>query len=168
MTQRCQNIIRTDSSSYDSYNTFIDARSSWIFQTASVLVCPAQRRHSRAPPDPPRPRNCATPAPHGSTRYYRRKIGRRSPTRREAWKGASEDGLARSPLWRGIIKTWKSQYQVRYSNKLSMNVLTHSRTAVRAAVHGGWVGGWGAVRAAGVVHTAEHGGCGWVGVWFCG
>ena len=29
---------------------------------------------------------------------------------REACKGDPGDGLARSPVWRGIIKAWKSQY----------------------------------------------------------
>ena len=45
----------------------------WIFKTKFVLVCPA--RHSRAPADPPRPRDRATPAPYSSSGSRRRHNG---------------------------------------------------------------------------------------------
>ena len=87
-------------------------------KSTSVLIGPVKHRLSRAPSDPPRPRDHATPAPHGGQRCHRRQIGRQRRTRRagSAGKGAPGDGLARSPLWRVIIKTWKSQYDTASTN----------------------------------------------------
>ena len=72
----------------------------------SVLICPTGERFSRAPPDPSRPRDRATSAPRGSTtRCRRRKIGRRSPTRRAGGVERCSRGRACSiPVWRGSIK----------------------------------------------------------------
>ena len=68
-----------------------------------VLVSPAGGRLARARPDPARPRDRATPAPHV--------IGERSGAKRRARiagsvERCSRGRLARPPLWRGIIKTW--------------------------------------------------------------
>ena len=78
-----------------------------IFKMYAVLVCPAGHRLSRAPPDPPRPRDRATPAPHSSPRRCaRRRMGAAVQHGEQGgWKGAPGDRLARSPLWRGIIKS---------------------------------------------------------------
>ena len=54
----------------------------------------------------PRPRGRATPAPHG-TRSYRRKNG---PQHQPRLAGSIERSRPRSPIWRGVVKTWKCQY----------------------------------------------------------
>ena len=57
---------------------------------------PREGRLSRAPPEPPRPRHRATPAPHGNTRYGRRKNGPQRQTRRAR-------GVERSPPGDGLL-----------------------------------------------------------------
>ena len=52
--------------------------------------------------------------------YYKKADGNGA---RGAWKGAPGDELARPPLWRGIIKTWKSQYDTA-TNRARMNGTT--------------------------------------------
>ena len=69
---------------------------SLIFKTSSVLVHPAGHRLFRPPPDPPRPRDHATPAPHSSPRCSRRKKGRSRRTRRAG-------GVGRCPLGDGFL-----------------------------------------------------------------
>ena len=62
-----------------------------VFKTIWISACPTGERLSRPPPDPPRPRGRATPAPHGSrARCYRRKNGPPNAKHgeREASKGA--------------------------------------------------------------------------------
>ena len=56
--------------------------SKWIFENISVIKYPKNSCESRAPPDPPRHHDRATPAPHISPRCPRRKNCRRCPTRR--------------------------------------------------------------------------------------
>ena len=119
------------------YNTLLDVASLWIFTSESVLYCPVLKRLSRAPPGPSRPRGRTMPAPH-CTRFYRRKNG---PRRRPRLAGGVEKSRPRSPIWRGIVKTWKSQHDA-----ATTSAFTYSRTApVRAAAllrtAGGWVGG---------------------------
>ena len=67
-----------------------------IVKTASVLVCLAEHRLSRVPPGLPRPRDRATPPPHGSPRCHRRKNGRRRRTRRAG-------GVERCPPGDGFL-----------------------------------------------------------------
>ena len=63
-----------------------------IVKTASVLVCLAEHRLSRVPPGLPRPRDRATPPPHGSPRCHRQKNGRRHPIRRAGGVGRRPPG----------------------------------------------------------------------------
>ena len=58
-----------------------------IFTTMSVSVFFFNTDCCRAPPDPPRLQDRATPAPHGSTRCYRRKNG---PSAKLGERGASK------------------------------------------------------------------------------
>ena len=65
----------------------------WVFKSSSALVCLTGHRLSRASPDPPRPRDCATPAPHSSTTGTVGSTGKRRSTAAElgergAWEGA--------------------------------------------------------------------------------
>ena len=99
-----------------------------------VSVCPVSERPSRAPPGRPRPRVRATPAPHSSPRGSRRKDGRQRQTRRADVE--KEPSPIRSPIWRGMLKTWKSQHK----RFFLMRVSAASATTVLLYM-GGWVGG---------------------------
>ena len=68
----------------------------WIFQTISVSVCPAGVRLSRAPPNPPRPRDRTTIAPHGSARCSWRK---KAPNAKLGERGASKGALPGTTCW---------------------------------------------------------------------
>ena len=75
-----------------------------LFTTISVLVCPVGHRLLRAPPDPPRPRDGVTPAPHSSPQCPRRE---RAPIPNNSASGGrgqvlSRGRLARSPGNEGI------------------------------------------------------------------
>ena len=63
-------------------------------------------RLSRAPRERPRPRDRATPTPHG-TRCYRRKNG---PQRQPRFAASVQRSCPRSPIRRGIVKTGKTQH----------------------------------------------------------
>ena len=94
----------------------------WIFTSESALECPVLERLSRAPRDRPRgvrPRDRATPAPHG-TRSCRRKTG---PQRQPGLAGSVEKSRPRPPIWRGIVKAWTSQQD-------ASTQLLHERTHV--------------------------------------
>ena len=54
----------------------------WIFENMPVITYPQNSCESRAPSDPPRHHDRATPAPHISPRCPRRKNSRQCPTRR--------------------------------------------------------------------------------------
>ena len=54
----------------------------WIFTLIRVKVCFCNTGYSRAPPDPPRPRDRAKSHPNSSSGDLRRKNGRRSQSRR--------------------------------------------------------------------------------------
>ena len=122
------------------YNTLLDVASLWIFTSESVLYCPVLKRLSRAPPGPSRPRVRTMPAPH-CTRFYRRKNG---PRRRPRLAGGVEKSRPRSPIWRGIVKTWKSQHdaatQPLHSRTHVLLLYVQLRCCARRVV--GWVGLW--------------------------
>ena len=136
--------------------------SKWILTTMPASVPQYALRKtgcSRAPADPPRPRDRVMPAPRSCRRSRRRKNCRRSQTRPA---GSVARNRPRSPIWRGIVKTRKSQYDMKgnlAADKATtcrcMNVFTYCCACCCAAVHcgclGGWVVGWGAVRAAAAV-----------------
>ena len=65
------------------------------YGSISVLVCPAEERLSRAPPDPPQPHPLASTRP-GTPRCNQRKSGRQRRTRRA---GSTE----RSPPGDGLL-----------------------------------------------------------------
>ena len=72
-----------------------------IFTTMSVSVFFFNTDCCRAPPDPPRLQDRATPAPHGSTRCYPRKNGRQHQTRQAGGVEGSPPGTACSVPGKG-------------------------------------------------------------------
>ena len=110
------------------YNTLMNVVSLWIFTSESFVECPVLERLSRAPSDPPRPRDRATSAPHG-TRSNRRK---NRPQRQPRLAGSVERSRPRSPIWRGIVKIWKSRYDAVQHN-LCIHELTYC-CCTRAAI----------------------------------
>ena len=86
--------------------TLLDVVSLWIFKTTFILACPAKL--SRALRDPPRPRDRATPTSHGSTGPYRPNNRPEHLVRRA---GGVQTSRPRSPIWRGIVKWWKSRHE---------------------------------------------------------
>ena len=68
-------------------------------------VSPERHRPPRSRATAPRPPNTATQGVIGERSGANAELGERG-----AWKGTPGDGLDRSPLRQGIIKTWKSRY----------------------------------------------------------
>ena len=79
--------------------------SRWIFKTYSVLICFGGHRPTRAPPDPPRPHDRATPAPHSCPSCPPAKEGAPPSNSASGGRGKvpSRGRLARSPGKEGIL-----------------------------------------------------------------
>ena len=73
----------------------------WIFENMSVPVYPGRHRLYRAPPDPPRHHDRATPAPHISPRCPQQNNCRRFSTRRAGACRGALPGTDRSLLGNG-------------------------------------------------------------------
>ena len=77
------------------YISLINVMPFFIIKITSVSVWPVLEQLSRASPP-----------------------FRRPPNAKSRRAGSVERSRPLSPIWRGIVKTWKSQYLVRYSDKL--------------------------------------------------